>query len=154
MQTISAIQASANVIRITNVKPGDVYKRFDKSYSDSTFYGVVRAVHNDGENAIIEATEYQYRYSSLDVQHKVLRGSDDYVIFPSSPDELNLELARAKENKLKEIKDAEEKIDKNEKIIKEIDGLMSGETIKQLSAMSYKELTQEQYNTKKAELMS
>lgn len=92
MQVKQAIQSSANVIRVTNISAGDVYKRFDDSYDDRVYYGVVHSVHNDGETAIIEALEYSYRYSSLDVNLKILRGDKDYKLFPSSPDELNTEL--------------------------------------------------------------
>lgn len=152
MQTKQAIQTSANVIRITNISPGNVYKRFEDS-GDSTFYGIVRSVHNDGEKAIIESTEYEYRWSNLRIEHKIIRGEKDCTIFPSSPEEFNLELEKAKNNKVKEIESAKETIEKNQKIIKEIDGLISGETQKTLSAMSYRELTQEQYNIKKSELL-
>ena len=75
MNVKQAIQASANVIRVTNISAGDVYKRFDDSYDDRVYYGVVTSVHNDGEVAIIEAMEYSYKYSSLDVNLKVLRVS-------------------------------------------------------------------------------
>lgn len=152
MQTKQAIQTSANVIRITNISVGDVYKRFDKDYDDRVYYGLVTNVHNDGENTIIEATEYSYKYSDLNVDYKILRGEKDYILFPSSPEELNLELEKAKSKKLKEIKDAEEKITNNEKLIKEIEGLISGETQKTLKAMDYKELTQEQFNQKLQQL--
>lgn len=34
MNVKQAIQSSANVIRVTSVSAGDVYKRFDDSYDD------------------------------------------------------------------------------------------------------------------------
>lgn len=151
METKQIVQSSANVIRITNVKPGDVYKRFDESYDDRTYFGVIQAVHNDGDKTIIESMEYCYRYSSLEVNHKVLRGEKDYILFPSSPEELNLDLEKAKKNKINEIEEYKEKISKSEKELEHINGIISGETLKKLSAMSYKELTQEQFNQKKLE---
>lgn len=154
METKQAIQTSANVIRITSIKAGDVYKRFDESYDDRTYYGVVKNVHNDGQKAIIESVEYCYRYNSLDVSHKVLRGEKDYILFPASPEELNFELEKAKENKQREIIECHNKIENAQNIIKEIDGLVSGETLKNLSAMSYKELSQEEFNSKMKELNS
>lgn len=148
MKTQQAIQASANVIRITTLSAGDVYKRFDESYDDRTYYGVVKNVHNDGEKAIIEAIEYCYKYSDLDVEHKVIRGEKDYILFPSTPEELQLELDKAKTKKERELQDLEDKIILTKKVIGEIDGLISGETLKTLKASSYKELTQEQFNQK------
>jgi len=152
MNTKQAIQTSANVIRITSISPGDVYKRFDESYDDRTYYGIVKSVHNDGEKTVIEATEYCYKYSSLDVAHKVIKGEKDYIIFPSSPEELNPELSKARSQKIRENEEYVDKIDKNKKLISEIDGLISGETQKSLSAMSYKEITQLEYNDKLSQL--
>lgn len=146
MNTKQAIQTSANVIRITTISAGDVYKRFDESYDDRTYYGVVKAVHNDGEKTVIESTEYCYKYSDLEVSHKVIRGEKDFIIFPATPEELNFELENAKRKKEREIEDAQEKIQKNVKLIKDIDGLISGETLSKLKGMSYKEMTQAEFN--------
>jgi hypothetical protein len=152
MQTKQAIQTSANVIRITSISAGDVYKRFEEGYEDKTYYGVVKAVHNDGEKTIIEATEYCYRYSDLSVDHKIISGTKDYIIFPSTPEELNLEFSKAKKSQIKKIENAKEQIEKSEQLIKEIDGLISGETQKNLHSMEYKEITQSEYNRKVAEI--
>lgn len=147
MQTKQAIQTSANVVRITNISAGDVYKRFDDSYDDRVYFGLVTAVHNDGEKTIIEATEYRWNgYSTLEVDFKVLRGEKDYILFPSTPEELNLGLEEARKRKLRDIEEAERKILEAKRAIDEIDGLISGERQKSLKAMSYKELTQDEYN--------
>lgn len=153
MNTKQAIQSTANVIRITSISAGDVYKRFEESsYDDRTYFGVVKAVHNDGEKTIIEATEYCYKYSSIDVSHKIISGTKDVTIFPSTPEELNLSLEEARKKLVKEIDDAEEKIAKNNQLIKEVDGLISGETQKSLKAMSYKEISQAEYQKRMEEL--
>lgn len=150
METRQAIQASAQVVRITEVKAGDVYKRFDKDYDDRVYFGIVKAIHNDGENTIIEATEYNYRYSSLSVDYKVIRGKNDYILFPCTPEELNLELDRAKKEEERKIESAQETIEKSTRLLKDIDGLISGETQKSLSVMGYKEMSQAQYEERKA----
>lgn len=152
MLTKQAIQTSAQVIRITQVSAGDVYKRFDKSYDDRVYFGIVRNVHNDGENTIIEATEYCKKYSDLEVSHKVLKGDTDYILFPATPEELNLELEGARKSKVRAIEEAEEEIAKNRKLITELDGIISGETLKGLKSASYKELSQGEYNQKKEAL--
>ena len=151
MQVKQAIQSSANVIRVTNISAGDVYKRFDDSYDDRVYYGVVQSVHNDGETAIIEALEYSYRYSSLDIELKVLRGDKEYKLFPSTPEELNTELDDVIQKKQKDIQEKTDQISKLGKEIEEIAKLMSGERLKELKAMSYKEMTQKEYQAKKVE---
>ena len=152
METRQAIQSTANVVRITTIKTGDVYKRFDANYDDRVFFGLVTQVHNDGKNTIIEATEYRYSYSSLEVDYKVLRGEKDYILFPSSPEELNLELDKAKNSSKRKLEEAEANIIKEQKLLKEIEGLISGETQKKLKAMSYKELSQAKYNELSAQI--
>lgn len=149
METKQAIQSSAKVVRITSVSPGDVYKRFDTSYEDRTYYGLVKAVHNDGEKAIIEALEFCYKYSSLDVSHKILNGSKDYTIFPSSPEELNFELDKARIRKIRSINEKEEEVKVLKREVEDIDKLISGETQKSLKEMSYKEITQSQFEERK-----
>lgn len=152
MITKQAIQSTANVIRITSVSAGDVYKRFaDTDYDDKVYYGVVKAVHNDGEKTLIEAVEYCYKYSDISVGYKVISGTKDVTIFPSSPEELNLELEKARKAQVRKIEEAQEQIEASNKLLTEIDGLISGETQKSLKAMSYKELTQDQYATKMQE---
>lgn len=152
MKTVQAIQSSANVVRITSISAGDVYKRFDDSNDDRAYIGIVQAVHNDGEHTIIEALEYSNHYYSLDVNYKIMRGKNDYILFPATPEDLNLELDKARVRKVNEIKEAKEKIEKNEKIISDIDGLLSGETMKNLKAASYSEMNQAEYNRKLQEL--
>lgn len=154
MITKQAIQASANVIRITEVKVGDVYKRFSDSdsYEDRVYYGIVKAIHNDGENAIIEAVEYCYRYSDITVELKVMKGTKEYTIFPATPEDLNTELDKARIAQVRAIEKANEEIAKANRLIKEIDGLISGETQKKLQSMSYKELTQTEYSNKMKEI--
>lgn len=155
MITKQAIQTSANVVRITSVSAGDVYKRFgDTDYDDKVYYGIVKAVHNDGEKTMIEAVEYCYKYSDVSVEFKVIGGTKDVAIFPATPEELNLELDKARKAQVKKIEDANEQIEKSNRLIEEIDGLMSGETLKGLKQMSYKELTQAEYNSKVAELQA
>ncbi len=151
MNVKQAIQASANVIRVTNIAPGDVYKRFDDSYDERVYYGVVQNVHNDGETAIIEAIEYNYKYSSLSVDLKVLRGDKEYRLFPATPEDLNLELDGVVERKKRDIQTKEDEIKKLTKEIDEVEKLLTGKTQKNLKSMSYKELSQAEFEKKKLE---
>jgi hypothetical protein len=148
MEIKQAIQSSANVIRVTSVSPGDVYKRFDEAYADRVYFGIIKNVHNDGDNTIIESIEYRYSYGSMDVEYKVLRGTNNYILFPASPEELDMELSGCISRKKREIEEYEEKINKDKKIIIEIEDLISGKTQKNLKTMSYVELSQKSYEEK------
>ena len=90
MQTQQIIQASANVIRITKLVKGNIYKRFEDG-SDRTYYGIVTDVLNDGINSIITATEYRKSWRDIEVEMKVIKGNKDVVLFPATIDELQME---------------------------------------------------------------
>lgn len=90
MQTKQIIQTSANVIRITTITKGNVYKRFDDNYS---WFGVVKGVFNDGINTIVEATEYRSGWSGIEVKEQIIKGDKDYVIFPASLDDFKSEFS-------------------------------------------------------------
>ena len=153
MQTKQVVQASANVVRITQVSAGDVYKRFEStSYSDYTYYGIVRNVHNDGENTVIEATEFKKDYSSLDITNKVFtQKTENLMMFPATPEELNMELDGITRKKEKEIEKKQDEIKKLEQEIVDIKKIESGELLKDLKSMSYKELSQADFEQKKLE---
>lgn len=145
MNTKNIIQASANVIRITQVKVGDIYKRFDKDY-DYTYFGIVKAVWNDGVNAIIESIEYRYSYSTITVEYKTLKGEKDYIIFPATLDELEKEFSSCISKKRKEIEDYQDKILIAEKLIVDTQKLLSGEMQKELNPIAFKQMTQDEFN--------
>lgn len=146
MQTKQIIQSSANVIRITNIAKGNIYKRFDDY--DYTYFGIVQAVHNDGNNTIIEATEYKAGYSDVDVSKKIIKGEKDFVIFPATLDDLKLEFEKCIEKKKRDIETKLEEISKAKKTIELTEKLISGEMQKELSTPMFKEMTQGEFNEK------
>lgn len=145
METKQLVQASANVIRITHIAKGNIYKRFDTNY-DYTYYGVVTDVLNDGTNTIITATEYKKSYNSIDVENRVLRNKNDYILFPATLEELTLEFDSAIKRKRDEIETYQEKILDNNKIIAITERLLSGEMQKELSTPQFRELTQTEFD--------
>lgn len=154
MQTKNIVQTSANVIRITSIAAGNVYKRFDDSYSKDIFIGVVKAVHNDGERTFIEATEYKTAYHGVDVSQKIITDKEDAHLFPSSPEELNTVLLEGKRSIERKVEDAEKEIAKNKKLLLEIEGLVNGTKLTELSASSYSEQTQAQYTERKSAFLN
>jgi hypothetical protein len=153
MKTQQLVQAQANVIRVTNISAGDVYKRFEnEGYDKGTFYGIVKNVYNDGEKTIIEAAEYKYEYGTITPKYKTISGTDDVVLFPASPDEMNLEFESAKQTLERSIDKSLKDIDEAKDKIKALDGLISGETQKKLKSMSFVELSQTEFDEKRKAL--
>ena len=139
MNTTQLIQSSANVIRITKLKPGDLYKRFDikETYSeDKTYYGIVAAIHNDGKNTIIQSTEYAQGYNNIEAKNKIIRGTEEIAIFPCTLEEFNLEFATCKEMLIRSIETHKEAIASKNNKIQELDNLISREKQKQLTEAS------------------
>ena len=153
MQTKNLIQTTANVIKITNLKKGDVVKMIaDGGYSSpEIFYAVVLDLLNDGENTFIEMLQYKKNYSSVKAEIKLFKGTDDISLFPTTTDEVKEYFESA-------IKQTEDDIEfKKEELQKKIDGLekakefASGELSKKLSEVEYSEMQQEKYDAIKAE---
>lgn len=153
MQTKQIVQASANVIRITNIQKGNLYKRFDES-GDYTYFGIVTDVLNDGNNTIITATEYRKSWSDMNVENKVIRGDKDFVMFPATLDDFQLEFQSVIKSKNKDIETYEQKIIESKKTIETTEKLLSGEMQKELSTPLFKEMSQDDFNYKVKELAS
>ena len=147
MQTQSIVQTSANVIRITNLKKGDIYKRFDdSSYSKSTFYGIVRNIYNNGDKTFIEATEYKYSYGDITAELYIIRGDNDVAIFPATLEEIQGEFENAERSLVKKIEEKKEETKKLEKALETTLALTSGELQKEIQTPEFKEISQVDYN--------
>lgn len=149
MQTKNIVQASANVIRITNLQTGDLYKRFDDSqYSRDVKFGFVRNVYNDGEKTYIEAVEYKKSYRDIEANIYIIRGDNDVSIFPATIGEVENEFKDALVNIQKAITDKREEIKKLEQALETTQQLVSGELQAKLSTPTFKEMTQAEFNEK------
>lgn len=147
MQTKNLIQTSANVIRITNLKIGDLYKRYsDSAYDNSIYYGIVKAINNNGENTFLEAVEYNKSYSSITADFKVFSGDKDLSIFPATLDEIKDEFSKIVDKLEDEIKNKQLEIENKKKCIAETQLLITGELTDKLQSADFKTLTQSEYN--------
>ena len=150
MQTKSLIQSSANVIRVINLKAGDIYKRYsDSSYDTSCFYGIVKRINNNGEKTFIESIEYKKSYNSISADFKVWGGDKEVDIFPTTLDEIQEEFGNVITMLEKEIEDKKKEIENKKKCIAETQLLLSGELSDKLQTAEFKEMTQGAYNALK-----
>lgn len=96
MQVHQIIKNSADVLTITRLSPGDVYKRVvdGSAYGDATIrFGVVQDVMNNGEDSAVTALEYVSSYDgSASAELKVFTGSKPVAIFPATPGEVESHL--------------------------------------------------------------
>jgi hypothetical protein len=139
METRSVIQASANIVRITQLRIGDVYKRVDdESYGGTKIiYGVVTDLMNDGSNCFIEAIEYNKGYGAVTANVVCHSAKKDLAIFPTSPDEVRKYLSDAIVGMEKSISDKKQEILKAEQALVDAKAFVSGEVAKQLTAAQF-----------------
>lgn len=107
MQVKQIIEASAEVVTITSLKAGSVYKRVESTYNGELVlrFGVVQDVMNNGEDSAFTALEYRTDYAAgvvLDL--KVYDGGKPVALFAATPDEVRShveELVEAAQDKLR-----------------------------------------------------
>jgi len=97
MQVQQIIRASADVLTITRLSPGNVYKRVDDTAYTGTpvvRFGVVQDVVNNGEDSAVTALEFVPDYTDgVKVSPMVFTGSKPAAIFPAQPEELVVHFA-------------------------------------------------------------
>lgn len=89
MDTRTLIEASAEVVTITRLKAGDVYKRLDTgAYAASNLvFGVVQTAMNNGTDSAITAIEIVPGYQTATVANKVFASGTNVALFAATPEE-------------------------------------------------------------------
>lgn len=153
METRTLIQAQANVLRVTALKKGDVLKIVEKEYSAiESYYGVVIDLLNSGNESFIQILRYKKSYNDFTAEIKTYSGDKNLALFPTSVDEVKEhfdDVIKALESEF--IKKRKE-LEKNQEALQSIKEFVNGEKSKKLTDSSFVEITQEQYNIKKAQL--
>lgn len=93
MTSISTyVQATADIVRVVSLKPGDVYKRLsDTDYgSPKMHYGIVTSVLNNGTKTAVTAVEYEAGYGSMTPTAKVFTDRTEVALFPATPEEVSV----------------------------------------------------------------
>jgi hypothetical protein len=90
MRTEHLIQPSAEVITITSLKKGDVYKRLEKDYGNtySLRLGIVEDVMHNGNDCAFTAIEYEPNYNSVSTRSKVFGTESEVRLFAATPSEI------------------------------------------------------------------
>lgn len=153
MQMKNLIQASANVIKIVNLKIGDVVKQVETSgYSnDGVYFAVVTDILNNGEEAFVQLTRYKKEYRSIDCDIKTYSGKSDLNIFPATVEEVKEHLAEAIYRIEKDLKEEQIKLDNKRVSLDRARDFVSMETSRKLTEVSFREMPQVEYNKIKQE---
>lgn len=116
MQTQNIIQASAKIVRITELKKGNVIKYVDEQYSSTEMrMAVVSDILNDGTKTFIELVSFKKDYhAGIKLEKRLLKGMDDVAIFPATKEDLIADFQSIKELATREIKEKREELAKME----------------------------------------
>ena len=109
MQTTQIVQASAEVVTIARLSPGDVYKRVEADYSgNSTLrFGIVESVMNNGTDSAVSAIEFSTEYNGVTVKAKVIAAGADVAIYPATPAEVEAHLDEVRKALQQSVESAE-----------------------------------------------
>ena len=151
MQTKTLIQAQANVMKITSLKIGDVFKLVDTTYSNPKIcFGVVLDLLNTGNKAYIQLLLYKRIYSnSAETEIRTIEGESDIALFPARLDEIQEDFRCCIESLKKNIETKKQELQEAIDACEKTKQFISGEMSKQLSEMSYQTITQEQFDAQK-----
>lgn len=99
MQVNSLVKASAQVIRVTEVAEGDIYKRYDKpAYGEARLlFGVITDALHNGDEAVIVAVEFvpEGYGTAYEPRMKTFGTDDEVVLFPASVEEFEVGMGEA-----------------------------------------------------------
>jgi hypothetical protein len=114
MQVQQMIRTSAEVLTITRLEPGNVYKRVVTDYTGtaSLRFGVVQSVMNNGADAAVTAIEFAPNLAgSVASEIKVFDSSAVAAIFPATPDEISAHFIELEERVEREVAAAEKALE-------------------------------------------
>jgi hypothetical protein len=116
MQTQTLVQASADVISITHLSKGDVYKRLEKEFNNNykMMFGVVMDVMHNGEDAAISALEFQDSYPEVKAEQKTFGTDSDLKIFSTNPEEVQAHVDDLKDSARRNVKERREQLERSE----------------------------------------
>lgn len=138
MKTKQIVQASAQVVEITNLQKGDVYKRMEDGRNSSSHYGVVTDVLNDGEGAFIESVEYKKDWGEVKAEFKVFGGNDDVHFFPVKPQEIEQHFSDMLSSLEEKVEDKQKELGEAKRALKGAKNLLSDAQTNNLSEPEHK----------------
>jgi len=141
MKTKNIIQASVNVIKLVNLKRGDIFKIVgkDEYSSGGISYNVVLELYNTGEDSFLEVIQYKKSYSDVEATHKVFEGTDDIAIFPATIEEVSEYFDSAIKKLSEKVADDKESLHKEVLALDKAKEFASGELSKNIQVAEFKE---------------
>jgi hypothetical protein len=95
MRTETLVRASADVVTIVTLKPGDVYKRlvkasnsFESENAYKATFGVVESIDSNGQDTMVSVIEFSKDYSGVAAKSVVFGTEREIKVFAATPPEI------------------------------------------------------------------
>lgn len=113
IKTTNLVQASAQILTVTEIKRGNAVKRLAKNYADAyrVVLGVVLDVMHNGTDAAFTVLEFDNQFGKTDVEVKTYGTDSDLKLFHASPEEVAEGMNKALENARKSVKEKQRELD-------------------------------------------
>lgn len=124
MEVRNLIKANAQVVQVTEINVGDVYKRLVvPSYGDSKIvFGRVTDILNTGEESTVVAMEFEPSIynKGAEVAIKVFNGASEIVLFPATVEEYRESLEDCIARQQKAIAEMQKEIDSKDDLLRKM----------------------------------
>ena len=112
MRTSTLVNATAEVVTITTLQAGDVYKRLqvnEYAAGDGKYamlFGIVQDVMHNGSDAVISALEFTTSYTGVEPKLRTFGTDADLKLFAAQPDEVRAHFGEVQEASAKALQTA------------------------------------------------
>jgi hypothetical protein len=123
MRTETLIKDSAQVVRVVELAPGDVYKRLVKKDYSETYeikIGIVQDVVSNGERAALTALEFQTGYNTATPKIEVFADDSELNLFVATPAEVETFFDDVRDAARRQVEQAEDAAVKARRVLEAV----------------------------------
>lgn len=115
MKVNTIVRAAGEIVRVAELRSGDVYKRLQKKYTDEYVmrFGYVTDVMMNGETAVLVAVEFtppEYGSGTVAPEIKTFHGDADLMLYPATPEEYMTSIDAAIAVQVREVEKSEQEL--------------------------------------------
>ena len=146
METKTLIQASAKILRVTELHKGNVVKLVDKEYSSHEIkYGIVLDLLNSGMETYIQLLLFKKSYGEIAGELKLFKGTTDLALFPATIDEVKEDMGEAIERLGESLLKERKTLDDKFLALAKAKEFVTGKLSQDLTEASFETLTIEEF---------
>jgi hypothetical protein len=126
MNVRNLVQTTATIIKITELKKGNIVKLIEEKYSEPVInFAVVTDILSNGDKTYVELVTYRKDYGEVKLEYKLLSADKDVTLFPATKDDLLGHFETIKMEIQKEIQSEEDKLAKKKASFERLDQILA-----------------------------